>query len=679
LRKRKEKGERKMKRLMAIVLIVAMLGMIVPMFPVSADLDCMSYPIFEVLVEGKTSWIDFVPDELPIKLKEMTYGKGSTFTVEVWIRGVEDMFAYEFTLTWGGSKYWLISAYTVEDVWPSQAVVMPDLDFDLNKLGLPTTASYTQVVSALPPSTGVSGDIKLATLTFYIHTDIAYHEPIFKTTFDVTGKVSDSCSQEIDLCDPHYALVKFYPAEPDIEIRPNTETNSAFGPHEKFTKEIWVSDITKMKSLTFDLRWNKNVVVHDGQVQNHSMVELHVVEFDTVNLAHADVLDVSAVQDYVDEEGIIVDIKIKCTAAPLRGTFRVMTLTFVKLDPWPCGKQPDYTYSQMHKWTPENATCMFYFYKGYFDVLCPDLAYIYFGEVFNSPLGDPHTYNWGETEFWVCDDVYSGGSDGGGSVRLTTNMVNDYAAVTVPVGGVYVDNITQLSIAYKTISPHNVGPKMFVTLGYDPTVETAKLIAITTGPAPANGAWSAWTDVGAFVWDVYRWDGIDLDTVWAAATVAGLTWATLKTQAFWATVGADWEITMMGAIVGPFPNWAAAANTGAVDVDCFRVTGNLNNPYTIDTDKYNLEPPCQTSKWFDAGFYATLQKKIVNLYTFVPLPGDLNRDGCVDIVDVMIIASMYGQTTYPAIPFYDFSVPPDGDVDIFDIVVVTKHFGLECA
>ena len=69
MRKRKEKGERKMKRLMAIVLIVAMLGMIVPMFPVSADLPCMGYPIFEVLVEGKTSWVEFVPDESPIKLR----------------------------------------------------------------------------------------------------------------------------------------------------------------------------------------------------------------------------------------------------------------------------------------------------------------------------------------------------------------------------------------------------------------------------------------------------------------------------------------------------------------------------------------------------------------------------------------------------------------------------------
>jgi len=655
-----------MKRLMAIVLIVAMLGMIVPMFSVSADLPCMGYPIFEVLVEGKTSWEDFVPDENPIKFKELTYGKGSTFTVEVWLRGIEDMFAYEFTLTWGGAKYWLLSAYTVEDVWPAQAVIKPDLDFDLNKLGLPTTTSYEQVVSALPPSTGVSGDIKLATLTFYIHTDIAYHEPIFKTKFEIEGKVSDSCSMEIELCDPHYALVKFYPAEPDIEMRPNMEINSAAGPHEKFTKEIWVSDITKMKSLTFDLRWTKNVVVHCGQVQFHSMVELHVVAFDSEATAHYEILEVSDVIDYGDEEGIIVDFKLKCTATPLRGTFRFMTLTFVKLDPWPCGKQPDYEYSQMHEWTPDNAYCLFYFYKGWFDVLCPDLAYIYFGAVFNPPLGITETEGYGEAD-WDAPTTECMSHSGGGSILLETHMNGDFASVRVTPSGLFAGNITKLTFCYYTEGGPGAGWNLFsgprMAVGLNSTAAGPSWLAVSAD-AGASWPWSTF-DATAGQWWVFSWTYGDWTSI---APVAG--------PVAWGFAAASDIVTHIAVYVG-VPD-GVNVGTGSAVVDCIKVEGNLNNPYTIDTKTYDLEPPCQTSKWYDADLYADLQVKISNLYIFAPLPGDLNRDGCVDIIDVMIIASMYGQTTYPAIPFYDFSVPPDGDVDIFDVVVVTKHFGLAC-
>jgi hypothetical protein len=620
--------------------------------------------------------------------------------------GVQDMYAYEFKLEWDPT-YWIIQSYAVEKTWPTQVVILPDAyyDADIANQALGPShylSSYTQVVSALAPATGVTGDFKLATLTFHIHTDICYPQDVFDSSFEITNwKASDSCSGQILLCNPYNAEVEFVAATPDIKIVPNNETNWMVGPHEKFIKEIWVSDITKMKSLRFELRWNKwNANWTDPQHPDwNEMVNLVNYEFDPVNLP-LDIIETmkldgpAVVPDHPDQVAINVTIKIKCTAKPLRGTFRVLTLTFEKKDPWYCGYQPIYKFTQPHTWTPENATCKFWFEKGYFDVYCPGLEYIYFGlkgvmptgvtekkgglvdskTLFNG-IGGP-TKSYGTATYVDSDKAISGI----GSVNLTTYTTGDVAAVGFAVPNIPLKDIVKLTFNYyHTWWPGPVGdwPGPRLAIGINGT--TMDRILVSNPGAAWLGANIIGThDATPGPWFSYVWDAnvtrlllgdmSGVTTAWPG--VGPLAGGHLHPPYLADNANVTFIGIFMGPVLAPPPPGVGSAVVDLVKLEIYYPpTGN----YWLT---YDLEPPYKTSKWFDATLKALTCEYISNLYTFVPIPGDLNRDGVVDIVDVLIIASFYGKSGIPA-KYYslDHAISGDWDVDIFDIVIVTKNFG----
>ena len=60
---------------------------------------------------------------------------------------------------------------------------------------------------------------------------------------------------------------------------------------------------------------------------------------------------------------------------------------------------------------------------------------------------------------------------------------------------------------------------------------------------------------------------------------------------------------------------------------------------------------------------------------FITIPGDMDGDGDVDIFDIVIIASAYG--TSIGNPAYNpnADIDGDGDVDIFDVVIAAGNYG----
>jgi len=55
----------------------------------------------------------------------------------------------------------------------------------------------------------------------------------------------------------------------------------------------------------------------------------------------------------------------------------------------------------------------------------------------------------------------------------------------------------------------------------------------------------------------------------------------------------------------------------------------------------------------------------------VRMPGDVNGDGEVDIMDVVLVAVRYGDSNPE--PYYDLN--EDGEINIFDIVTIAHHYG----
>jgi hypothetical protein len=665
LRKVKEKGEKKMnyKRLFAILMITAMLGMIMPTFA-GLDPHCVNTPNFVVLIDGQLS-VDGLGEPLAVTFTEPTYGYCKTFTVEAWVYGVTDLYAFDFSLVWNATPYASLRSWTVEAVWPNQYNVLPDIAYE-TAFGEDGDPGYIEIAaSALPPSTGVSGDVKLATLTFHIDNDICYCDGFVMMAFDFDiMKLSDSCSQEINYCNPYNGLVEFDAVAPKIYIvGPGggpIEINSVI--NTKFTKEIWVKDVVKFNSLHFILNWTKN---NADAAEYPSLPPRYV---DTLKLEYIDWNPIFAnapafpgftsatLQSNSDNWGLIVDINLKPGAYQLNGTIWIATLTFLKLDPWYCGSQPDYTFRQPHEWTAANATVMFSFMKGKFDGCCADD--IYFGEVFGTPLGKPFKEVCGTSTWWYCEAV----KYGGGAINETVYTGTDYAAVSVPIS-LPAHNTSKLGFYYYSDGYTTAAtPRMAVTFNW--TGNHINYIAISS-PAPA--VYNLWTlfDAENYGWTWGTWNGKDLSTFVGATFFAN--WGALVTDID-ASLGTNVKIT---SAIAYLRGADTPAEPNGVYIDEFELVTNMPDAVPDVTNKYDLEP-CSTSYWYDRGLYAACYPKIANLYIFRPIPGDLNRDGVVDITDIIIMARHYvGAAPYSS--FYDFN--GDNVVDIFDFVVITKNFG----
>ena len=328
---------------------------------------CDGIAVFGVLIEGEGTLSD---DRF--NFTEPEYGYCTDITVEVWILCVEDLYGYEFKLSWDTTYFTLVD-WVVEETWEDQFPIRPEDDYD-------GSVPYHQAVVAKAPSPGVTGDFKLATLTFHIGNDICWSLEDVLGRFDLyADEAKDSCTGEIELCTPLDGYYRLIPMQPKIYIDPALEENCVVG--ETFTITIWVEDIVKMRSLRFNLTWEGNEWPWLGwRMLIETSEDDIVINEDVLPEAEREIDDLTLVQT-AKESYIYVTIKMNADFPLINGTFWFMKITFEKLDPWYCGGQPDYYIDEKtHEITTQNATTDIVFKCGWFDVECPDLAYLYFGD-----------------------------------------------------------------------------------------------------------------------------------------------------------------------------------------------------------------------------------------------------------------------------------------------------------
>jgi hypothetical protein len=104
----------------------------------------------------------------------------------------------------------------------------------------------------------------------------------------------------------------------------------------------------------------------------------------------------------------------------------------------------------------------------------------------------------------------------------------------------------------------------------------------------------------------------------------------------------------------------------------------LENATTTITARGAISVKCPDPLWM----YLCTDVLVENAkFTFVPIPGDLDGSGHVDITDIMIEAGYYGYETvepWPGLPpkyitfYYDLN--NDKVIDIYDVVIVAKNF-----
>jgi hypothetical protein len=309
-------------------------------------------------------------------------GYCDNFEVKVYIANVTDLYGYDFKLTYNKNYFSLVS-YTVAAVWPAQVVIMPPPPTALPD----ASGSYEQVVVATAPSAGVTGTFLLATLVFHIDNDVCYCYPSVTGVFKITTqKASNSCSEEIELCDPFNGYWRFDPVEPSLWIIPKSEVNSIVG--DKFTISVLLKDIVKMTDFDLFIYWDGYFHTPGDPcgfwaanpwttllTTTKADVVINQAVFPAANSTKQDItvlspkcgIYTSNPQGHVEVNVVMDPSYPLINLTNPSTTIWLFNVTFTKCDPWYCGAQPYYTDLGNHDWRLENASTPINFWA--FDLL----------------------------------------------------------------------------------------------------------------------------------------------------------------------------------------------------------------------------------------------------------------------------------------------------------------------
>lgn len=126
---------------------------------------------------------------------------------------------------------------------------------------------------------------------------------------------------------------------------------------------------------------------------------------------------------------------------------------------------------------------------------------------------------------------------------------------------------------------------------------------------------------------------------------------------------------------GLWKAWAAPQSIGEGSSKSFIAVGDAwaDHAGTWQVDDIAIQDTGDT--WYDVNLNG---RSMPSFDVVVTVPGDLNGNCVVDIFDLVIVGSNFGED--PADPDVDSRADAngDGEVDIFDLVLVGSHFGDAC-
>jgi len=140
-------------------------------------------------------------------------------------------------------------------------------------------------------------------------------------------------------------------------------------------------------------------------------------------------------------------------------------------------------------------------------------------------------------------------------------------------------------------------------------------------------------------------------------------------------------VRIFGWVKDPTNNTVAEANVGIQVVDPNNNTIFLDIIYSDSNGGYNDSFRLHSASLIGAyNIYASVYSAgytiaLANCTFSVVRPGDINGDGQVDIFDIVVVASAFGSVPGDAKWNAVADINNDNIVDIFDIAIVAVHFG----
>jgi hypothetical protein len=621
LRKVKEKGERKMKKLISALIVALLLASTVAVFTPSAKAAIYNPALFVLPQEG----IEF---EGPCHVSE--YFDISVKLTNQYEETLAKVYAFDFKLTWDKTLVKLINVTYDEKIqkfWPAGKyfVIVPP-----NVTAAQITGVIQFAVTALDNATFIDGKYELIDFIFHVEKEPCWPDN-YHTDFTITdAKLSDNSTPPknvpVDVFGTSYDYISW---EPVMYLSPKNIlkwTNAT-----TFTVEVMLANATKVYDYEFYLYFNKLLLMTDPQMVHIKDTIPPPYELQIVEVCDSYV-HVKVVRP-CEKTGISF-----CTPAP------IVNIDFKTYCP---GDIPAWANSTLDL---RDATI---------SSKCP-LTRIYH-EVSVEEVGKgtvtPKT------------NVVSHGTYIAAGVELyVKDGTKDWAGIDIPVD-IALKDITELKFDQIVTWWGANGWDVNVVLGIDldgdgvfesdlpawhqgATMHTTAVLKGDTFMEMDGGVMNpwppAWKTVNALA--AGAWPGVGQ---WWTPNASG--------NGLSINIWNDWPTTLSKIAAG---GWDTNVPNTNVRVKMIKLLIGGSGSWMDETAFVkNLV--------FNGKCYAmwTWLNVYDGMYFFRPLNVDLNQDGHVDIVDLTAIAKVYGKSS----PWAALVAPP-GNVDLYDVVLVAKKF-----